>query len=524
MTTLPDDPYTFLEEVESEESLQFAKDANEACLSKLGDPTKSETGTYDRVLAVLESEDRIPYAGKYGRDDDDNEVLYNFWKDSSNPKGIWRKTTMDSYCSDNPKWTTVLDVDELAKKDGISWVWKGATPLPRARDPMSENGKKVTRAILYLSRGGSDATHVKEFDLLTGDFVTEDPFILPEAKSRASYKSRDVLTVGTDMGPDSLTDSGYPRTVREWVRGTDLKDAPIVFEGEKQDVSVAVYVDDQRENNGGIYEVRCRSLTFYTSKYWARKIQYEHLLAPNDPARQGVPEPDEFVEVDIQEDAEIDFVGNLMIISLRSDWEPVPGQEFKQGSLIYTNATTFLETGKEACEFKILFEPTERTSEDSYSLTKNYLILSIMDNVKSKFQFFKVGEDGNSLTLVGQDKEAVIRSANASPVDWTEGDAFWFTTSGYTQPSTLCLADASKIEWPESSDTPEIYVERQVKSLPDQYDSSGLEVTQRTATSKDGTEIPYFMICKKDTILDGNTPTLLYGYGGFGTCCRAVVE
>lgn len=431
---------------------------------------------------------------------------------------------MDSYCSDNPKWTTVLDVDELAKKDGISWVWKGATPLPRARDPMSENGKKVTRAILYLSRGGSDATHVKEFDLLTGDFVTEDPFILPEAKSRASYKSRDVLTVGTDMGPDSLTDSGYPRTVREWVRGTDLKDAPIVFEGEKQDVSVAVYVDDQRENNGGIYEVRCRSLTFYTSKYWARKIQYEHLLAPNDPARQGVPEPDEFVEVDIQEDAEIDFVGNLMIISLRSDWEPVPGQEFKQGSLIYTNATTFLETGKEACEFKILFEPTERTSEDSYSLTKNYLILSIMDNVKSKFQFFKVGEDGNSLTLVGQDKEAVIRSANASPVDWTEGDAFWFTTSGYTQPSTLCLADASKIEWPESSDTPEIYVERQVKSLPDQYDSSGLEVTQRTATSKDGTEIPYFMICKKDTILDGNTPTLLYGYGGFGTCCRAVVE
>ena len=77
-----DDPYTFLEEVESEESLQFAKDANEACLSVLGDPTTSDTGTYEKVLKVLESDDRIPYVGKYGRDDDDNEVLYNFWKDS----------------------------------------------------------------------------------------------------------------------------------------------------------------------------------------------------------------------------------------------------------------------------------------------------------------------------------------------------------------------------------------------------------------------------------------------------------
>lgn len=518
ISTVTEDPYIFLEEVESEESLQFAKDANEACLSALGDPTKSETGTYDRVLAVLESDDRIPYASRYGRDDDGNEVLFNFWKDSKNPKGLWRRTTMDSYCTDSPEWTTVLDVDELAKKDDISWVWKGATPLPRARDPMSDGGKKVTRAVLYLSRGGSDATHVKEFDLTTGDFVTEDPFILPEAKSRASYKSRDVLLVGTDMGPDSLTDSGYPRQVREWVRGTDLKDAPVVFEGDKKDVSVGVYIDDQRENNGGIYEVRYRSLTFYTSKYWVRKIQYKHLLAPDDPARKGVSEPDAFVEVDVQDDAEIDFVGNLMIVSLRSDWEPVPGQKFKQGSLIYTDAETFLQKGKEACEFKILFEPTEKTSEDSYTLTKNYLILSIMDNVKSKLQFFKIGENGNSLTLVGEDKEAVIRSASASPLDRLESDQFWFTTSGFTQPSTLCLADATKIESPDSEDTPEVYVESQVKSLPDQYDSSGLEVTQRTAISKDGTEVPYFLVKKEDTVLDGNTPTLLYGYGGFGMC------
>ena len=422
---------------------------------------------------------------------------------------------MKSYCTDSPEWTTVLDVDELAKKDDISWVWNGPRPLQRARDPMSENGKRTTRALLHLSRGGSDATHVKEFDLLTGDFVTENPFILPEAKTRASYKSRDVLLVGTDFGPDSLTDSGYPRTVREWVRGTDVNDAPVIFEGDKKDVSVSVHFDDQRENNGGIYEVRSRSLTFYTSKYWARKVHYEHLLAPDDPARNGVAEPDDLIEIDVQEDAEIDFVGNLIIISLRSDWEPAPGQKFKQGSLIYTDAETFMKKGKEACEFKILFEPTSRTAYETYTLTQNYFILSIMDNVKSKLKFYKLGDEGNSLTLVGGDKEAVIRSCGVGPLDSVESDKFWFTTSGFTQPSTLCLADASRIESDNSDDSPEVYVETELKSLPDQYDSSDVEVSQRTAISKDGTTIPYFLISKRDTVLDGSTPTLLYGYGGF---------
>ena len=124
MTVACDDPYLWLEEVESEESLQFARDANEACLKALGDPTGSGTGTYDKVLSVLESSDRIPYASKYGKDDDGNDILMNFWKDSINPKGLWRRTTMESYRTEEPQWETVLDVDELAKTDGISWVWK----------------------------------------------------------------------------------------------------------------------------------------------------------------------------------------------------------------------------------------------------------------------------------------------------------------------------------------------------------------------------------------------------------------
>jgi len=524
-----EDPYIWLEDVESEKSLNFAKDANAKCLEQLGDPKTSSTNTYDKVLSILESNDRIAYVTKYGTmvtdetTGEEDSIMFNLWKDSKNPKGLWRKTTMKSYKTDNPAWVTVVDIDALAKEDDISWVWKGSSALPRRIDDpsLSNNGKRTTRTLLSLSRGGADATHTKEFDMLTETFVTEAEggFTLPEAKTRASYKSRDVLYVGSDFGEGSLTDSGYPRVVKEWIRGTKIEDAKTVFEGEKTDVSISAYMSDQRLRNGPIYEIRSRQMTFYTSKRWVRRVKFEHLLAPNDPAREGIEEPEEFIEVDVQEDAGVSMVGKFMMISLRSDWVPVPGgTTYKTGSLLYVDADTFLTKGKEACDYRILFEPTDRTAYDGYTFTKNYCILSSMENVKSKLSFFKVTEDG--FEFVGGDTEAKIRACDAGAVDSSENDEIWLYTSGYTQPSALSLGDASLVtadakgEVTEEDEKDSYHVE-DLKSLPAMYDATDLVVNQKFATSKDGTKIPYFIVSKKDVVLDGNNPTLLYGYGGF---------
>eukprot|EP00978_Attheya_sp_CCMP212_P037358 scaffold175408_cov62-Attheya_sp.AAC.2 len=519
---LLEDPYLYLEEVESEESLQFANNANAACLQQLGDPMLSGTGTYDSLLGVLESDDRIPHVGKFGQTEDGEEIMFNFWRDSTNPKGIWRRTTLSSYRTGDPEWATVLDIDKLAEIDGVSWVYKGYSMLQRARDPIS-NGKRNTRTMISLSRGGADATLEREFDILTEKFVPpeEGGFTLAESKNNVVYKSRDVLLVGMDNGPDSLTDSGYPRTVREWVRGTQVEDAPIVFEGEKTDVSVTSYYNDQRIHNGPIFEIRRRSLTFYEKRVWVRMLDYEHLLAPNDPLRQGVDAPGDFVELEIPLDATVAFLGNSIIIGPRTDWEPIPGTVYKSGSILYTDAETFLAKGKEQSTYRVLFEPTEKTSYRTYSTTKNYLILSISENILSKLLFYKILDNG-TLEYVGGDKEAKIESHSCSSVDVYEDDRFWFRKSSYVQPSTLYLADLSKIESDLSKIKPEGGIEscddlivEKMRSLPDMYEAAGLTATQKIAISKDGTEVPYFLVAKKDIVLDGNTPTLLYGYGGF---------
>jgi prolyl oligopeptidase len=201
----------------------------------LGSPESNPL--YQRILSILDSKDKIPHVRKIG------DFYYNFWQDENNKRGLLRRTTLMNYKSPNPRWQTVLDIDELGKKENESWVYKGYTLYK----PDDEN-EPATRILLELSRGGADATVVREFDLQKLDFVpaSENPFYVPEAKSRVSWKSRDVLLIGTDLKDgESLTESGYPRVVREWVRGTPLESSHKVYEGEKSDVSVGGYVVSQ---------------------------------------------------------------------------------------------------------------------------------------------------------------------------------------------------------------------------------------------------------------------------------------
>ena len=334
------DPYLWLEDVTGEKPLDWVRQQNALSTREL-EAQPDFAGIRTRVLSILNSKERIPSVTKHGR------FLYNFWRDEQNVRGLWRRTTLAEYKKPQPKWETVLDLDQLATVEQENWVWKFANILEVTHD----------RALLSLSRGGGDATVVREFDLKKKSFITNG-FILPEAKNRVDFRDRNTLFVGTDFGPGSMTKSGYPRLVKEWKRGTPLSQARTLFEGSADDVSVTGYriVDHGRQ-----YEFIERTPTFFTEEISVRRR-------------------DKWVPIAKPADAELRTFGDHLLLKLRTDWT-IGARTYRGGSLLACDFDDFLK-GKR--QFAVLFEPTARTSLEDISATKNFLLLTELDNVRSR--------------------------------------------------------------------------------------------------------------------------------------------
>ncbi|GAA0998188.1 hypothetical protein GCM10009551_066490 [Nocardiopsis tropica] len=135
------DPYLWLEEVESDTSLDWARERNAESAARLAGE-RFET-IESEVLQILDSDERIPSVRRRG------EWLWNYWIDGEHPYGLWRRTTLASYRTDSPEWDVVIDLDELRERDGENWVWGGAAVLRGA----SPDGEPWDRALISLSRG-----------------------------------------------------------------------------------------------------------------------------------------------------------------------------------------------------------------------------------------------------------------------------------------------------------------------------------------------------------------------------------
>src|SRR5918994_1981456 len=256
-----DDPYLWLEDVTGEKALDWVRERNDEAFAELATGERFAV-LRDSFREALDADDRIPYVRRRG------EFLYNFWQDAEHPRGLWRRTTLESYRTAEPDWELLLDVDALGREEGENWVWQGA--------PVLRPGYR--RCLVNLSRGGADATVVREYDLVDKAFV-DGGFGLPEAKSDMAWIDLDHVFVGTDFGEGSLTTSGYPRVVKRWTRGTPLEDAEVVYEGEPGDVAVHASHDP---TPGFDRDFGVRAPSFFTSE--------TYLLRPSgDLVRGGAP-------------------------------------------------------------------------------------------------------------------------------------------------------------------------------------------------------------------------------------------
>ena len=168
---MAEDPYLWLEDITGDDALDWVRKHNEPTLAEFGGARFEQMRT--ETLDVLDTDDRIPYVRRRG------DHLYNFWRDAANPRGLWRRTTLESYRTEEPDWDVIIDLDALADAEDENWVWAGANVLEPDFD----------LALIELSRGGADATVVREFDVDERQFVA-DGFALPEAKSGTSWQDR----------------------------------------------------------------------------------------------------------------------------------------------------------------------------------------------------------------------------------------------------------------------------------------------------------------------------------------------
>jgi prolyl oligopeptidase len=454
----PRDPHLWLEDVTGEKALAWVKERNAESTAELTKaPGFQELN--DRLLKILDSKDRIPMVSKEG------EFYYNFWRDAKNKRGLWRRTTLEEYRKPEPKWETVLDLDDLGEKEKENWVWQGATFLWPTYD----------RVLISLSRGGADATVVREFDPKTKQFV-KDGFSLPEAKSRVDWKDKDTLFVGTDFGPGSLTSSGYPRVVKQWKRGTPLTEAAVVFEGKTGDMSVGAFRTTEK---GYEREFVYRRPTFYTTELFLR--------------RDG-----KLIRIEVPDDVRSTSASrDLLFVELRTPWT-VGGKTYPAGALIATDFDAFMKGER---KFDVLFEPAERKSLAGRAVFRSRVVLNELDNVKNRL-YLLTRKDGKwqREEFPGAPK---LGTVTVSAIDPDESDDYFMTVTDFLTPLSLFFGTLGK-------GPPE-----KLKQSPSYFDAAGLTVTQHEATSKDGTKIPYFQVAREDLKLDGSTPTLLYGYGGF---------
>lgn len=452
----PDDPYLWLEEVTADSALQWARARNADTTKALA--TAGFAALEQRLLGILDSNARIPYVTKLGR------MYYNFWRDARNPRGIWRRTTLAEYRTDRPAWETVIDLDALAAAEGENWVWHGADCLKPA----------YRRCLVSLSRGGADASVVREFDLEAKAFVAEG-FTLTEAKSDVGWLDADSLYVGTDFGPGSLTSSGYPRLVKVWKRGTPLDRAETVFEAKSDDVRAIAYRDHTK---GFERDFVVRGVTFFTNEMFVR--------------RRG-----KLIRIDKPDSAEATVHRDWLLLQLRDDWT-VGATTYAAGTLLATDFEDFLRGGR---RLHPLFVPTPRKSLAEFSVTRNHILLNELDNVRNRV--YVLTHKGGRWQRAPLPVATGIASVGADAVDADESDDYFLTVTDYLTPTRLLLGTIGRGG------------ARQLKQLPAYFDASGLAVSQHEAVSKDGTRIPYFQIARRQLVLDGSNPTLLYGYGGF---------
>jgi prolyl oligopeptidase len=450
---IPPDPFQWLEDIEAPKSMAWVEGQNARSAKRLEADPRYET-FHREALGIFTAQDRIPSPHFRAGGVD------NFWQDGAHVHGVWRHTTPASYRTPAPVWETLLDLDALSKAEGKNWIWKGVSCLKPAQ----------TLCLVRLSDGGSDAVEVREYDTAARRFVAGG-FHFANAKQDVEWLDPNTVIVSRPWTPDEVTPSGYPYVIRILGRDGSVKEA---FRGQKSDVRAGSTV---LRGPGGRTDgvLAQRSLTFFEHEY--------DLLDARGPLKVALPPKTEFQA----------YVDGQLIFALKQAWGG-----FGAGALIAYDLKQ-LQHDPATAKPALVFQPGPRQAIQDVAATKDRLVVDLLEDVKGAVDVY-ARQGGRWVAH----RLPLPKDANLTVVDVdSQGEGAFLDAEGFLDPTSLWLADAAS------------GAAAKVKSLPARFDGSKDVVEQYWATSTDGTKIPYFVVRPKAAKLDGSTPAIMYGYGGF---------
>lgn len=452
----PNDPFLWLEEVQSDRALTWVRERNARSLGVLeGDPRFPTLNA--QALEIVNATDRIPAPSFWA------SGISNFWQDAQSVRGLWRRTSLESFRGNATAWETILDVDALARSENKNWVFRGGNCLePEER-----------YCLVSLSDGGKDAVEIREFDAVEKRFV-DGGFRFAEGKQSVAWIDRNTLLVAREWTAGEMTNSGYAYVVKRVTRGQPVERAVEVFRGEKTDVSASGFA--LRDADGVVRAtLLSRGRTFWESEI--------HQLTPSGtrqlpfPARHSLH----------------GLVEGQLLFTANEDWNG-----FKAGDVLSYELASLLRDPA-AAKAELVLRPGPRESVEGVVTTKTRLVVALYENVRGAAYAYRRTAQGWTRTRLPLPENVTVSLGSVEQ----GSDRVFVWVQGFLTPQTLYLADAAAA----SADV--------LKQAPAKFDATGLVVEQHEATSADGTKVPYFLVRRADAPRDGTMPTLLYGYGGF---------
>jgi prolyl oligopeptidase len=453
-----DDPYLWLEQIEGERALDFVQQQTRLTLEKFGGAQFA--ADRDMLAAIYDRPDNIPYVTRRGG------LLYNLWKDTNNPRGLWRRTTLEEFRKPDPQWDVLLDLDRLASDENEDWLLNWIQ-TPPANQP---------RAMLSLSRGGSDAVTLREFDIDAKAFVSGG-FVLPQAKGGAGWFDADTLLLSSAYGEGMATISGYGKTIRLWRRGTDVNAAPVIFETAADHMAAYFEVD----RTGAVPRVWfVEQLDFFNKRIWLGDEAGAHKC------------------LDLPTGIWMEAHQDWLVVKPRMEWT-IGGRTYAPDTVLGISLSGFIAGDR---NFSTVFEPGPRRALQGLFWSAGRLVLPILDELRPVFEVCTPSANGWA-------REKLPGLPGIGVVDvWrldtheseSNGDLLANIQDPLTPPSLMLIEGVA-------SPAP-------LKQAPRTFTADGLVITQHEAISVDGERIPY--VQTGPATETGDAPLYMSAYGGFG--------